>query len=172
MTLETAEQFLGRTQPQSWRTAADIAARVAREMVRLDWSDRARLFDTVLGMLANETSATVPNRDDRQVVWDRETAGQFVANASAVLAGVLLELAGKYSVNVEGDIISPEMALLLASCPVDTLADAGMAYFKKPGGGAMVEAMLTKFENFRLLAVADKFERQAVAHSKVRPSLQ
>jgi hypothetical protein len=122
----------------------------------MNWEQRTSLFNDVLGIIAEGTSSS----PRRPVQGDeRDRARQFVASASAVLAGLLLELSDPHGEEVEAGSMSPYCALLLASCPIDSLADLGLAYFKDPGGVAKLEGLLDRFPNFRALAVADVFDR-------------
>ena len=160
MHTESAKEFLQRTQPEAWEGAYRSAVRLAEQMAPMNWERRAALFNDVLGIIAEQTVAN-PQRlaqgDATSCEGDR--ARQFVASASAVLAGLLLELSQSHGEDVEGASASSCCALLLACCPIDALADVGLAYFKRPGGVAKLEALLDQWPNFRALAVADVFDR-------------
>jgi hypothetical protein len=153
---ESAKEFLQRTQPGAWEGAYKSAVRLAQQMAPMNWEQRTSLFNDVLGIIAEGTNSS-PQRLVQGDEGDR--ARQFTARASAVLAGLLLELSESHGEQVEAASMSPYCALLLASCPIDSLADLGLAYFKGPGGVAKLEGLLDQFPNFRALAVADVFDR-------------
>lgn len=160
MAIRSAKGFLRRTQPDSWQEAYKTSTRIARRMSKLDWVARTALFNDVLGIIAHQTIGD-PQRlisgDTSKSEGDR--AKQFVASGSAVLAGLLLELSDLGEDMEAAAAESPYCALFLASCPIDAFADAGLAYFRGPGGVAKLESLLDQFPNFRALAVADVFDR-------------
>jgi hypothetical protein len=168
MSKESAKEFLQRTQPDAWEGAYKAAVRLAQEMAPLSWEQRAALFNDVLGIIAEKTIG-----DRRRPIGEysssdeRERASRFVASASGVLAGLLLELGHAHGEDVKECATSPYCALFLASCPIDTLADTGVAYFKSPGGAAKLELLLDRFPNFEALAVADVFDRSALVLRKL-----
>jgi hypothetical protein len=115
----------------------------------MTWEQRAFLFNDVLGIIAEVTNGS-PRRLVQEEVSSREGGTkQFVAGASDLLAGLLLELAQAHGEDVAEAATSPYCALLLASCPIDAFADAGLAYFKRPGGVAKLEALLDQLPTFR-----------------------
>jgi hypothetical protein len=93
MRKESAKKFLQRTQPDAWEGAYKSAVRLARQMAPMTWEQRASLFNDVLGIIAEVTNGS-PRRLVQGEVSSREGGPkQFVAGASALLAGLLLELA-------------------------------------------------------------------------------
>jgi hypothetical protein len=160
MQKESVKEFLQRTQPDAWELAYKAAVRLAQQMAPMNWEQRAALFNDVLGIIAEESMGSHPRLFHGDVSsCDGDRAGQFVASASAVLAGLLLELSQSHGEDMSAAVASPHCALFLASCPIDDLADAGLACFKRPGGIASLESLLDQFPNFRVLAVADVFDR-------------
>lgn len=156
---ESAKKFLKRTQPDAWEGAYKSAVRIAREMGPLSWEQRAALFNGLLGILAEQTTGSPQHLIDGNIsACEGDQARQFVASASAVLGGLLLELCDSGE-DLIAAAASLHCALFLASCPIDGLADAGLAAFKKPGGAAKLDTLLDQFPNFRALAVADVFNR-------------
>jgi hypothetical protein len=138
---QSAKEFLKRTQPDAWESVHKCAARIAHGLVAEQTTGCSRTFIT------DDISAC-----------ERVQAKQFVATACAVLAGLLLELSDSGE-DIRAAAASPYCALFLASCPIEALADVGLAAFKKPGGVAKLETLLDQFPNFRALAVADVFDR-------------